>query len=117
MRVGWLPAACILALGAMLAGGCSKSSSPTSPSAPQDDQTQVNATLTAAASLVDDGLAEDGTQVSANSAELKIDSPVRPFTWWQDVTHETRTWTFAWSDSDATGHPNAVVATLTKHMT
>jgi len=117
MRLSWLPAVSVLALGAFVAGGCSKSSSPTSPTLPQSDQTQVNATLTAAASLVDDGLAEDGSQVSASSASLKIESAVRPFTWWQDITHETRTWTFVWSDSDATGHPNTVVATLTKHMT
>lgn len=107
----------VLALGVLVVTGCGKSSSPTAPTVPESDQSQVTATLAAAATLVDDGLAEDGSQVSASSASLKIESAIRPYTWWQDVTHETRTWTFAWADSDGTGHPNTVVATLVKHMT
>jgi hypothetical protein len=123
MRSRWLSVVSLLALGALLAGGCSKSSTTTSPNLPVDDQTQVNATLAASATLVDDGLAEDGSQVSANSASLRIegtvqpDAAIRPYAWWQDITHETRTWTFVWSDSDATGHPNTVIGTLVKHMT
>jgi hypothetical protein len=109
--------ASVLALGAGLVTGCSKSSSPTAPTLPASDQSQVTATLAASATLVDDGLAEDGSQVSASSTALQIESAIRPYTWWQDITHETRTWTFAWSDSDGTGHPNTVVATLSKHMT
>ena len=117
MRLRVALVVCVLGLSVLVVAGCSKSSSPTAPTVPESDQSQVTATLAAAATLVDDGLAEDGSQVPASSASLKIESAIRPYTWWQDITHETRTWTFAWADSDGTGHPNTVVATLVKHLT
>jgi len=100
-----------------LAAGCGKG--PTSPSAPASPSQQVTATLAAAPTLVDDGMAEDGTQyASALTAGGALPmSAVRPFTWWQNVTAEQRTWTYAFSDTDSTGTPNTCVATLQKHMT
>ena len=113
----------VLVLLAILGSGCSKSSptapSPTSPG----DAAQVTSTLAAAAALVEDGLAQDSSQVSAapSSASravgtVSIQAAIRPFTWWQYVTAETRTWSLAWSDTDATGHPNTCIATLNDHM-
>jgi hypothetical protein len=97
--------------------GCSKNS-PTAPASSSSVTAQVNATLAAAVDLVDDGMAEDGTQypTSLVAGGATPMAAVRPFTWWQNVTAETRQWSFAFSDSDATG-PNTCIATLTKHMT
>jgi hypothetical protein len=97
-------------------GGCSKS--PTSPFAGSSDTQQVGGTLVASATLVDDGLAEDPTQVSANRAgPARTEAAIRPWAWWQNVTSETRTWTLVFSDTDATAHPLTCIATVTKHMT
>ncbi len=105
---------------AVLASGCSKS--PTSPTpAATGDVAQVSATLGASATLVDESLAEDPTQVPANETlaggTARIQALVKPYTWWQQVTSETRTWDFAWADTDTTGRPQTCVATLHKHMT
>jgi hypothetical protein len=114
-------AAAILALLAALATGCSKSS--TAPgSNSTSDLSQVNSTLTASATLVDDGIDEDNSQVSAQASSVGSGGPstelaIKPLAWWQNVTHVTRTWTFAFSDSDTTGHPTTCIATLNKHMT
>jgi len=121
MNVRTSCAAALVALLAALACGCSKS--PTSPSAnANSDQAQVTATLNAAGTLVDDGIEESNAQVSAaNDAQMTkgnvTEAAVKPFTWWQDVTRTTRTWSFTFSDSDTTNHAKTCIATLTKHMT
>jgi hypothetical protein len=67
-------AAAALALLAALATGCSKSS--TAPgSNSTSDLSQVNATLTASATLVDDGIDEDNSQVSASTNGLGSGGP------------------------------------------
>ena len=117
MRSRLLAAGFAAALVAALAIGCGKSvTAPT----PLNDSGQVSATLASSATLVDDGLAEDTTSASAAAASLRpasVQATVRPFTWWQRITSETRTWTLAFADTDSTGHPRACVATLTKHLT
>jgi len=115
-----LVAGAALALAAAIATGCSKS--PTAPAAPATDNSEVNTTLVQAATLVDDGLAEDNSQVAASALEAPagsfgVQAAIKPFAWWQNITAETRTWTLAFSDSDSTGHPNTCLATLVKHMT
>ncbi len=104
-----------------LAGGCSKSPTAPTPAAPPSDQAQVNATLTAAASLVDDNLAESTLQGSATSLKevdpYSVDAAITPYKWWQNVTAVTRTWTLTFSDTDSTRHPDVCVAALTKHVT
>jgi hypothetical protein len=112
------PGAVLISL-VVLAGGCGKS--PTSPTvSATGDPAQVAATLAASATLVDETLAEDPTQVPANETftggSVRVEALVRPFTWWQHVTSETRTWDFAWADTDTTGRPTTCVATLHKHM-
>src|SRR5262249_32467270 len=106
-----VPIAMLLAI-----AGCSKTS-PTSP-ASSTPAGQVSATLATAVDLVDDGMAEDGTQYSSSlvAGGATPMAAGRPVPWWQKVTAETRQWSFAFSDSDATG-PNTCIATLTKHMT
>lgn len=119
MRTPVLRAAIILAFAAALAGGCGKSSTAPAPTQ-TGDLAQVSATLANSASLVDDGLAESTSQVTASlgpAGTASVETAIRPFTWWQSIAAETRTWTFAWSDSDSTGHPRTCIATLTKHMT
>ena len=120
MRLRLPAAGLMLTLSAVLAAGCG--SSPTSPTtAPTSDLGQVSSTLSASSTLVDDQLAEDSTQVSAAAALVSNGAQpaalIRPFTWWQHVTQETRTWDFAWSDTDTSGHPQTCIATLSKHMT
>ena len=110
-----------LIAGIALASGCSKS--PTAPidNTPLTDGQQVSATLGAAATLVDETLAEDPTQIGANETfsptTSRIQTAIKPFAWWQHIVNETRTWSFAFADTDTTGHPTTCVATLTKHMT
>jgi len=110
----------VLALAGALVYGCSKS--PTAPAAPTTDNGQVSNLLTQAASLVDDQLAEDNSQVVASALResgglYSAQAAVKPFAWWQNITGETRTWSFAFADTDTTGHPTTCVATLSKHMT
>jgi hypothetical protein len=106
---------------AILINGCGKST--TAPNPPQSsDAAEVASTLVAAATLVDDGLAVDSTQVNAERLSpapgiASIQAAIRPFTWWQRITGVARTWSFAWSDTDATAHPKFCVATLTEHLT
>jgi hypothetical protein len=128
MRSRLTTAGAALALLAALASGCSKSSTGPSTTAPPTDQAQVNSTLASSPDLIDDGLAEDPTQVTASlepsrEASLRgagpagIQTAIKPYTWWQHITGETRTWSYAFSDTDSTGHPRTCVATLSKHMT
>jgi hypothetical protein len=112
-----LTAGITLGLVTAIASGCGKS---TTAPAPPGDPAQVSSTLAAAASLVEDGLAEDSTQVSVSgtfAGPASIQATIRPYMWWQRVTHETRTWDFAWADSDSTARPRTCIATLNKHMT
>jgi hypothetical protein len=101
----------LLGLVAALASGCG-SSNPTAPIA-QTDQSLVNSTLSASASLVDDNLAESALKGSATQEFAAI----TPYKWWQSVTSVTKTWTLAFSDTDGTGHPNTCLATVNTHVT
>jgi hypothetical protein len=70
---------------------------------------------------VDENLAEDASPVTASASYepagiASARAAVRPLTWWRNVTSETRTWDFAWADSDSTGTPRTCVATLHKHL-
>jgi len=120
MRNRLILAGAVLALAAALASGCGKS--PTSPTAQVGDPGQVASVLGLAPDLVDDGLAEDASVVTASASYAppggnSAQAAIRPFTWWQNVTSETRTWTFAFADTDSSGRPTTCIATLSKHMT
>jgi hypothetical protein len=113
---GWIPT--VLAL--VVAAGCSKST--TAPTvAPPSDQAQVTTTLAAASSLVDDPIGESTLQASATHLRradvTAIQAAITPYKWWQTVNNVSRTWSFAFSDTDATGHPFLCTVTLTKHVT
>jgi hypothetical protein len=123
LPLGWVA----LGLLAALASGCGTSTTAPGPNSATDGG-QVATTLSATATLTDDGLAEDASQTSAASASvgpagegfaepLSVQATIKPHTWWQKVTAETPTWSFAFSDTDTTGHPRACIATLSKHMT
>src|SRR5690349_1611513 len=113
--------AVLFGITAAILGGCGGKSSTAPATSSTTDQAQVASTLAASASLVDDGLAEDPSRVGANSLEpasaAALETAIKPFTWWQNVTQETRSWSFAWSDTDSTARPRTCIATLTKHMT
>ncbi len=108
-------------MAAVLAAGCSKSPTAPTPAAPASDQAQVVVTLGLADSLVDDDLGESTLHSSATSAHPAgpdgIETPITPYAWWQVVSGVSRTWTFAFADTDSTGHPSVCIATLTKHVT
>lgn len=102
-------------------GGCGGKSSTAPGNSLTSDPAQVASVLAAAASLVDDDLAEDPSRVGATALEpagsTSIEAAIRPHSWWQHITQETRTWSFAWSDTDSTSRPRTCVATLKKQMT
>jgi len=82
----------------------------------------VTTVLSAAASLTDDDLEESSIQSPAsllgpNSEPSVVAAAITPYKWWQKITGETRNWTFAFSDTDSTGHPSVCLATLTKQLT
>jgi len=87
----------------------------------------VASVLSSAATLTDDGLAEDPSRVGASALAPELgemsdpnatQALIRPFAWWQNVTQITPTWTLTFADTDAaTGRPNTCIATLKKHMT
>jgi len=106
---------------AMLLNGCGKSTMAPNPPG-SSDAAQVSSTLAASTTLVDDGLDVDSTQVNAErissgSGVAQLQASLRPFTWWQRITSVSKTWTFAWSDTDSTGHPKSCIATLNEHLT
>ena len=115
---------------AALAAGCG-SKSPTSPTFGSNDQTEVAATLASAPTLVDDSLAESSNHVAASALRAEaggfamasgpggphaLTAAIVPYQWWQVITRLSRTWTFAFSDTDSTGRPATCIATLHKHM-
>ncbi len=113
--------AAIALLAALALTGCSKSTTAPGSSASLD-VTQVNNTLTTSAALVDDNLAEDATQVPAAPAAeptkgFATEATIVPFAWWQTVASETRTWSFAFGDTDSTTkRPTTCIATLSKQL-
>ena len=118
-----------LILVAMVSAGCGGKSSTSPSTGSSTDQAQVASVLATAATLTDDGLAEDPSRVGASATvpdlQLRGESSdpsatqafIRPFAWWQDVTQISPTWTLAFADTDASGRPNTCIATLSKHMT
>ena len=117
----------VVAVAAVVAAGCGGKSSTSPSTSSSTDQAQVASVLSAAATLTDDGLAEDPSRVGASGLAPQLgemsdpnatEALIRPFAWWQNVTQITPTWTLTFADTDsATGRPNTCIATLTKHMT
>jgi len=123
MRWSWASIAIgtMLVALAVLLNGCGKSTTAPNPTE-SSDAAQVSSTLAASTTLVDDGLDVDSTQVNAErissgSGVAQLQASLRPFTWWQRITSVSKTWTFAWSDTDSTGHPKSCIATLNEHLT
>ena len=122
MRPRHLTARAAGALLLALACGCSKSTTAPTTNTSSGNQGQVSSALIAASSLFDDGLAESTAQDSVSSLVAAIggysnQAAIRPFTWWQQITGVSRTWTFAWADTDSTRRPRTCTATLNEHLT
>jgi len=117
IALSWAATALLVAL----TSGCGDNS-PTKPSTSSSDEEQVTTTLSGAAALADDDLEESPIQSPASllptgSEPSVVAAAITPYKWWQKITDETRHWSFAFSDTDSTGHPSLCLATLTKHLT
>ncbi len=110
-----LPGMFVLALASALTG-CSKST--TAPIIPPTEQSQVTTVLTQATPLIDDDVTGTETQAfgmrpaGSDAAETAI----TPLYFWRRIDSVTRSYEFAFSDSDSTGRPRQVLVTIRKHL-
>lgn len=117
-RIGGL--AVVLALVAGALAGCGKS--PTAPSNLQStDQAAVAATLTLVPSLTDDGLYQDPSPPPLSSVrpvagDFGAQALIHPITYWRTFTSVTSQYSFAFSDTDSTGHPLWAMVTIHRHL-
>ncbi len=79
------------------------------------DEAAVSTVIAATPGVVEDGLSDDGGQVSASIAGGL--AAVRPLTFWRTLTTRDRTFEFAFSDTDSTGRPTRAIVTIRTHFT
>jgi hypothetical protein len=110
-----------LALSVTLAG-CSKS--PTSVAggagATTAEQLAVTTTLATNPAFTTDSLLDQAAPMpifGAQQVRNGLAAAIRPRFWWRNITHQDRSFTFAFSDSDSTGHPRQADVTVTRHLT
>ena len=103
------------------ASGCG-SDNPVAPGTSQSpDQSQVTATLDAESQLLDDGLFNSSAQTSLSAARPGAEGSaavaIEPLRFWRNIVTARRTFDFAFSDTDSTGHPTVAVVTVHWHFT
>jgi hypothetical protein len=105
-----------------LLSGCG--SSPTGPagSGSSTDRAQVADQLAQNPQYVDDEVyqSDDSTPMAAagsGAAAEGVAAAVTPLNFFRHITHVDRTFEFAFSDTDSTGHPLTAVVTVHKHLT
>ncbi|HEY6572104.1 MAG TPA: hypothetical protein VI198_02195 [Candidatus Eisenbacteria bacterium] len=88
------------------------------------DEAAITGALSAAPDFLDDGLYDAATPTNlAPSLRAPLAAPgaagaaIEPFTFWRSITGHTRTFEFAFADSDSTGRPTSAVVTLTRTFT
>jgi len=112
----------IASIAASLVFGCSKDNpvSPTGGGAQGSDQSQVTATATLESQLIDDGLFATSDQTSLSGslpgAQTSGTVAINPLGFWRTITSATRTFDFAFSDTDSTGRPTVAVVTIHRHF-
>ena len=122
VRNSLLPLLLIAAL-----AGCSKSGqAPTAITTPggstggtQMNEAAVTATLAAEPDLVEDGIAEASMETSLGSdAPAGATAAIRPLTFWRriDPVRSTRTFEFAFADTDSTGQPTTAHVTVRRRL-
>ncbi len=123
VRNSLLPLVLIAAL-----AGCSKKSgeAPNAVTNPggssggtQMNEAEATATMAAEPDLVEDGIAEDAMQTTLDSGTpAGATAAIRPLTFWRliDPRRSTRTFEFAFADTDSTGQPTTAHVTVRRHL-
>jgi hypothetical protein len=120
MRTRVCGLAVVLALTAGAMTGCGKS--PTAPSNSQSaDQAGVTNTMSAEPTLIDDGLYTATTMpplssVQQNPNNFSAQALIHPLDYWRTFSSISSAYTFAFSDTDSTGHPQWVLVTIHRHL-
>ena len=115
-----------LLLVAALAAGCGKSGTSTGPfagSGSSGDQAEVTEQLAQNPSYVDDDVstssditAAQGTATESGTQPLGTLAAIQPIQFWRTISDVHRTFEFAFSDTDSTGHPTVAVVTVRKRL-
>jgi len=101
--------------------GCSKDN-PVSPGGggQPSDQSQLTATASLESQLIDDGFFDTSTQTdlsgSRPGAQTAAAMAIDPLRFWRNITSASRTFDFAFSDTDSTGRPTVAVVTIHRHF-
>ncbi len=112
-----------LVLATTLFGGCSDS--PVNPQTQSaGDEAAIAGSLSAAPDFLDDGLFDAGAQTnlapslrSGHAAPGAANVAVEPYFFWRSITGRTRSFEFAFADSDTTGRPTTAVVTIHRTFT
>lgn len=81
------------------------------------NQAEVTATLAAEPDLVEDGIAEDPMQTTIDGgAPAGATVAIHPLTFWRHIDRVTRTFDFAFADTDSTGQPTTAHVTVRKQL-
>jgi hypothetical protein len=102
--------------------GCSKDNpvSPAGGGGQSPDQSQLTTTATVESQLIDDGFFDtsDQTDLSGSlpGANASGTVAIDPLRFWRNITSATRTFDFAFSDTDSTGRPTVAVVTIHRHF-
>ncbi|MBI1799509.1 MAG: hypothetical protein HYR73_07445 [Candidatus Eisenbacteria bacterium] len=108
-----------LGLAGPVLAGCGKSNPLSTNSTPSGstDQAQVASAMAATAAVIDDGLMEapdPGSMTSGGPAGAA--ALIHPLHYWRHIEDVRRTYDFAFSDTDSTGHPTRAFVTVRKYM-
>lgn len=108
-------------IAAIFVFGCSNDNpvSPKGGSAPPD-QSQIVTTVGAESQLIDDDLVEssDPTALAPTlpGAQTSGATAIEPRRFWRTITSASRSFEFAFSDTDSTGRPTTAVVTIHRHF-
>lgn len=113
----------IASIAAIVVFGCSTNHNPVGPSgggASSNDQSQVTATVDLESQLIDDGLLDSADQTALSGSrpgtQLSGTTAIEPRRFWRTITSATRSFDFAFSDTDSTGRPTTAVVTIHRHF-
>ena len=102
--------------------GCGKSGDVLAPSSSGSaaEQAAVSSELAGHPDLVDDGMSESRDQAEVGSASSTagagVAAAIDPLFFWRDIRRVERSYEFAFSDTDSTGHPTTAVVTVHKRL-
>ena len=106
------PALVLLVAGLLSGCGNNGVSNPVSTGA-TDDQTQAQTELASNPTVVEDGVSDSQSQSSMDGGGF---AAIHPLNYWRTITRRDRTFEFAFSDTDTTGHPTRAIVTIRTHL-